>query len=55
MAWIAKHGNAQTRPVLDKVLAALKDTGVTGFGATGYCFGGRSPSISADGGRLGES
>ncbi|KAF9010429.1 hypothetical protein BDZ89DRAFT_1143503 [Hymenopellis radicata] len=30
-----------TRPVLDKVIAALKDAGVTDFGATGYCFGGR--------------
>ncbi|KAK7047440.1 hypothetical protein VNI00_006671 [Paramarasmius palmivorus] len=31
----------QTRPPLDKVIAALKKEGVTAFGATGYCFGGR--------------
>ncbi|KAF9010425.1 alpha/beta-hydrolase, partial [Hymenopellis radicata] len=39
--WFASHGQDATRPVLDKVIAALKDTGVTDFGATGYCFGGR--------------
>jgi dienelactone hydrolase len=26
---------------LNKVIAELKDQGVTKFGATGYCFGGR--------------
>ncbi|KAG2346806.1 alpha/beta-hydrolase [Suillus weaverae] len=40
-AWLAKHGNEHTRPSLDKVIAALKEEGVTKFGATGYCFGGR--------------
>ncbi|KAG2110573.1 dienelactone hydrolase [Suillus discolor] len=40
-AWFAKHGTEQTRPPLDKVIAALKERGVTKFGATGYCFGGR--------------
>ncbi|KAG1817091.1 dienelactone hydrolase [Suillus subaureus] len=40
-AWFAKHGNEQTRPSLDKVIAVLKEEGVTKFGATGYCFGGR--------------
>ncbi|KIK49101.1 hypothetical protein CY34DRAFT_7765 [Suillus luteus UH-Slu-Lm8-n1] len=40
-AWFAKHGSEQTRPSLDKVIAALKEEGVTKFGATGYCFGGR--------------
>ncbi|KAG1823956.1 Alpha/Beta hydrolase protein [Suillus subaureus] len=40
-AWLAKHGNEQTRPSLDKVIAVLKEEGVTKFGATGYCFGGR--------------
>ncbi|KAG5647161.1 hypothetical protein DXG03_001116 [Asterophora parasitica] len=39
--WIAKHGSNETRPPLDKVIAALKEEGVTAFGATGYCFGGR--------------
>ncbi|KAJ7505550.1 dienelactone hydrolase [Mycena galericulata] len=35
------HGTADTRPILDKVIAALKADGVTTFGAVGYCFGGR--------------
>jgi len=39
--WIGKHGAEQTRPLVDKVIAALKEEGVTTFGATGYCFGGR--------------
>ncbi|KAF8056068.1 dienelactone hydrolase endo-1,3,1,4-beta-D-glucanase [Lyophyllum atratum] len=39
--WIKSHGPAQTRPVLDKVVKALKEEGVVAFGATGYCFGGR--------------
>ncbi|KAF8903494.1 dienelactone hydrolase endo-1,3,1,4-beta-D-glucanase [Gymnopilus junonius] len=38
-AWVAKHGAENTRPPLDKVIAALKEEGVTTFGATGYCFG----------------
>ncbi|KAG2063790.1 alpha/beta-hydrolase [Suillus decipiens] len=41
MGWLSKHGAEQTRPPLDKVIAALKAEGVTKFGATGYCFGGR--------------
>ncbi|KAG1801754.1 dienelactone hydrolase [Suillus variegatus] len=40
-AWFAKHGTEQTRPPLDRVIAVLKERGVTKFGATGYCFGGR--------------
>ncbi|KAG2089661.1 Alpha/Beta hydrolase protein [Suillus cothurnatus] len=40
-AWLAAHGAEVTRPPLDKVIAALKEEGVTKFGATGYCFGGR--------------
>ncbi|KAM6496770.1 dienelactone hydrolase endo-1,3,1,4-beta-D-glucanase [Amanita muscaria] len=35
------HGPEQTRPPVDKVIKALKEQGVTKFGATGYCFGGR--------------
>lgn len=38
---MAKHGPAQTRPTLDKVVVALKERGITTFGATGYCFGAR--------------
>ncbi|TFK25108.1 dienelactone hydrolase endo-1,3,1,4-beta-D-glucanase [Coprinopsis marcescibilis] len=40
-AWFAKHGASETRPPLDRVTAGLKEQGVTSFGATGYCFGGR--------------
>ncbi|PPQ72441.1 hypothetical protein CVT26_003770 [Gymnopilus dilepis] len=40
-AWLAKHGAEQTRPPLDKVIAALKEQGVKTFGAVGYCFGAR--------------
>ncbi|PPR00785.1 hypothetical protein CVT24_000750 [Panaeolus cyanescens] len=39
--WFPNHGPAQTRPILDKVIKALKEQGITTFGATGYCFGGR--------------
>ncbi|KAG6843012.1 hypothetical protein H0H93_002551, partial [Arthromyces matolae] len=37
--WLEKHGAAETRPPLDKVLAALKEEGVTHIAASGYCFG----------------
>jgi len=40
-AWFAKHGQDKTRPPLDKVIAGLKERGITTFGANGYCFGGR--------------
>ncbi|KAG5651122.1 hypothetical protein H0H81_009774 [Sphagnurus paluster] len=43
----AKHSLAVTRPPLDKVIAALKEEGVTTFAATGYCLGG-TPSPCAD-------
>jgi len=39
--WIGKHGREQTRPLLDKVIKGLQERGVTTFGATGYCYGGR--------------
>jgi len=35
------HDQASTRPIIDKVIEALKADGVTGFAAVGYCFGGR--------------
>jgi len=41
MKWLENHGAEQTRPTLDKVIDALKEQGITAFGATGYCFGGR--------------
>jgi dienelactone hydrolase len=37
--WFPNHGSAQTRPPLDKVIAALKAKGIREFAATGYCFG----------------
>lgn len=40
-AWVARHNEASVRPILDKVIEALKVQGITRFGATGYCFGGR--------------
>jgi dienelactone hydrolase len=40
MDWAKTHGQAQTRPPLDKVIAELKKQGVKEFGAIGYCFGG---------------
>ncbi|KAJ7680592.1 dienelactone hydrolase [Mycena polygramma] len=40
-AWRPKHGQAQTRPLLDSVIAALKADGVTRYATTGYCFGAR--------------
>ncbi|KAJ7147630.1 alpha beta-hydrolase [Mycena crocata] len=41
MKWFGGHGTEQTRPPLDKVIAALKADGITSFAAVGYCFGGR--------------
>jgi len=41
MKWFPSHGTEQTRPPLDKVIEGLKKDGITAFGATGYCFGGR--------------
>jgi len=40
-AWFVNHHEGKTRPPLDSVIAALKEQGITRFGATGYCFGGR--------------
>jgi dienelactone hydrolase len=40
-AWLRTHGPTDTRPLLDAVIAALRSEGVTAFGATGYCFGGK--------------
>ncbi|KZW03086.1 alpha/beta-hydrolase [Exidia glandulosa HHB12029] len=39
--WFPLHTPEHTRPLLDKVIAGLKERGVTTFGATGYCFGGK--------------
>ncbi|GAA5934780.1 hypothetical protein JCM1841_005044 [Sporobolomyces salmonicolor] len=40
-AWLSTHGADVTRPVAEKVIAALKAQGVTRFAATGYCYGAR--------------
>ncbi|KAJ6485533.1 dienelactone hydrolase endo-1,3,1,4-beta-D-glucanase [Mycena sanguinolenta] len=42
MEWLGKgHDQAHTRPIIDKVIAALKADGVKTFAAAGYCFGAR--------------
>lgn len=42
MKWFQSgHTPAEIRPTIDKVIAALKEEGVTKFLATGYCFGAR--------------
>lgn len=37
--WSARHGPDSWKPVVDKVVEALKGQGITRFGTTGYCFG----------------
>lgn len=39
--WFSRHGEKETRPPLDKVIAGLREQGVTSFAASGYCLGGR--------------
>ena len=41
-AWLAKHPDDKTWAPLRTLLKALKEQGVTTFGATGYCFGGKN-------------
>ncbi|KAJ7764800.1 dienelactone hydrolase endo-1,3,1,4-beta-D-glucanase [Mycena metata] len=41
LGWLKNHGNTETRPPIDKVIAALKADGVTSIAAVGYCFGAR--------------
>ncbi|KAF6742995.1 dienelactone hydrolase endo-1,3,1,4-beta-D-glucanase [Ephemerocybe angulata] len=42
MKWLhSGHTPADVRPIIDKVVAALKEEGVTKFLVTGYCFGAR--------------
>ena len=38
-AWMARHGLDSWASPVDKVVAALKEDGVTRIGTTGYCFG----------------
>jgi dienelactone hydrolase len=46
MAWLATHGQKDTRPPLDKLIEGLKERGITEFAATGYCFGGKSETTT---------
>ncbi|KAJ7665978.1 Alpha/Beta hydrolase protein, partial [Mycena polygramma] len=39
--WLANHGAPNTRPALDKVVAALNSNGVSTIAAVGFCFGAR--------------
>lgn len=40
--WTARHSPRENaRPLLDRVLAGLKERGITKFAATGYCYGAR--------------
>jgi len=39
--WFPGHTQEKTEPHLKAVIAALKERGITTFGATGYCFGAR--------------
>ncbi|CCM02586.1 uncharacterized protein FIBRA_04689 [Fibroporia radiculosa] len=42
MAWLGKHGPSDAaRPILDKVIAALKAGGVEKIGTLGFCYGAR--------------
>lgn len=38
-AWMERHGPESWKPPLDNVIEALKASGVTRIGTTGYCFG----------------
>ncbi|KAJ8487747.1 hypothetical protein ONZ45_g14220 [Pleurotus djamor] len=39
--WASKHSPEQARPVVDKVVNALKEQNITTIGTTGYCYGAR--------------
>ncbi|GAA6017477.1 hypothetical protein JCM10207_008240 [Rhodosporidiobolus poonsookiae] len=39
--WFARHGKERTRATIDRVIAQLKEQGVTRFAAVGYCWGAR--------------
>ena len=41
MAWLGKHGGETVLPVLDKVIPALKSSGITTLAALGFCYGAR--------------
>ncbi|KAF7319144.1 DLH domain-containing protein [Mycena chlorophos] len=39
--WFAAHAPALALPIVEKVVAALKERGITRIAATGYCYGAR--------------
>lgn len=41
MAWLGKHQPADTIPLIEGVIAALKAEGVTKVAAIGFCYGAR--------------
>lgn len=41
MAWLMRHGMDTVEPVLDKVIPALKESGVSKIGVLGFCYGAR--------------
>ncbi|KZT09837.1 alpha/beta-hydrolase [Laetiporus sulphureus 93-53] len=41
MPWLGRHGMETVHPVLDKVIPALKVTGVQKIAVLGYCYGAR--------------
>ncbi|GBE86631.1 alpha/beta-hydrolase [Sparassis latifolia] len=40
-AWLGNHGPNVMKPIVEKVITALKAEGVTKFGVIGYCYGAR--------------
>ena len=41
MAWLGKHSGETVLPALDKVIPALKTSGITTLAALGFCYGAR--------------
>jgi dienelactone hydrolase len=46
-AWRERHGDAQTRPLAEAAIAALRARGFARVGAIGYCWGGRYAALAA--------
>ena len=40
-AWLQRHDPSVAQVLVEKVIAALKESGVTSFGTTSYCYGSR--------------
>ena len=38
-SWFARHSDNAWRPIIDKVIIALKERGVARIGTTAYCYG----------------